>query len=101
MSTKIIQGNLDDDELALANWLANEVGEYRDITDGNGKRTQKLAFIYPSQLDELKDLLEACDSDYFTDGTMKLEFNGTDLVVDVSPICRRFDIDESWLAVED
>lgn len=97
MAIKIVQAGLDDSELELANWLANEVGEYRDITDFNGKLKQKLAFIPTYDLDDLKDKLEACDTDWFTDGTMKLEYNGSDLVFDVLPICRRFEIEPDWL----
>jgi len=94
MAVKIVNANLDDEVLELANWLANEVGEYRAFVE---PKNELLAFIYPSQLDELKERLEAINSDYFTDGTMKMEYNGSDLVIDVYPILKANGIEASWI----
>lgn len=86
----VTSANLDDDELKLANWLANEPSEYREWTDN-----ELLMFIYPSDLKELGELLVAIDGDWFTDGSMDMSYNGTDVVIDAMPIIERLGIEPS------
>lgn len=78
---KLVNTDLEPEQLELANWLIENVSEWRRY-DGN----KLFAFIYPSDLQELGELLEAMNSDFFTDGTWKLEYNGTDLVFDAAGI---------------
>lgn len=101
MSTKIVNANLEEAELELANWLANEVEEYRCTYIPSLPLHELLAFIRPSQIDELGELLTKCNSDYFSDGVIqKITYNGSDLVIDVLPILKNFNIDPSLISEE-
>lgn len=76
----IINANLDDDQLKLANWLANEPSEFREVNN------ELLIFIQPYELDDLSELLTAINGDWFSDGVMEMSFNGSDVVIDAIPI---------------
>lgn len=86
-SAKLINTNLDEEQLELVNWFRTEATEFRQF----GK--ELLAFIWTSDLVELKELLLKNNSDYFSDGVMKLEYNGEDIIVNVTDICFQFGID--------
>jgi hypothetical protein len=101
MTTKTVDANLDDEILKLANWLANEVDEYRCTYIPSLPLHELLAFIRPSQIDELGELLTNCKSDYFSDGVIqKIVYNGSDLVINVLPILRNFNIDPKLISEE-
>lgn len=101
MVTKIVNANLEDEVLELANWLANEVDEYRCTYIPNLPLHELLAFIRPSQIDELGELLTNCNSDYFSDGVIqKIAYNGSDLVIDILPILKNFNIDPKLISEE-
>lgn len=97
MSTKFVSLGLEDEQLALLNWLMTEPSEYRQWGE-----KELLCFISPSELDELRDLLEAIDSDYFTDGGMKdITYNGQDLVFDTYSMLKwTADVDPKWFYKE-
>lgn len=101
---KIINSDLGEEELALANFLANRISEYRyfNYSEASGitPKEQLLAFLYPYDLEELTEYLVALNSDFFTDGTLRLDFNGSDLVLDILPILRSYRIDPKLITDE-
>ena len=86
----------------ITRWLKNQVEEYRCTYIPSLPLHELLAFIYPSRIGELGDLLEAHDSDYFSEGDnmIKATYNGSDLVVDVLPILRKLKIDPRTITEE-
>lgn len=82
---KLINTDLDEKHLRLANWLREEVSEFRQSKDEYG-RPELLAFIVPVDMIEFKTLMEDIFPDYFSEGTLHCEFNGDDIVVDILPI---------------
>lgn len=86
----------------IARWLKNQVEEYRCTYIPSLPLHELLAFIYPSRIGELGDLLESHNSDWFTDGDgmIKATYNGSDLVVDVLPILKRLKIDPRTITEE-
>lgn len=77
---------MEDEVVELVNWLKEKPSEYRRVDD------ELLAFIWHSDLSDLADLLKEANGDYFTDGAMKLEFNGEDIIFDAMVICSNFGI---------
>lgn len=86
----------------IARWLKTQVDEYRCTYIPSLPLHELLAFIYPSRIGELGDLLEQHDGDYFSDGDnmIKATYNGSDLVVDVLPILKRLKIDPRTITEE-
>ena len=85
----------------ITRWLKTQVDEYRCTYIPSLPLHELLAFIYPSRITELGDLLEAHDSDFFTEGAiMGIAYNGSDLVVDVLPILKKLKIDPRTITEE-
>ena len=89
----------------IARWFKVHVDEYRHFkyseSSGITPREQLLAFIYPASIGDLGDLLQAHNSDYFTDGSINnISYNGSDLVLDVLPILRELEIDPKTITEE-
>lgn len=74
----LINTDLDDDCLKMANWLRTEVGEMRQW----GEKSL-LAFMSHYDIQEFFDLMEEIMYEPWVDGTTKLEYNGHDYVVDI------------------
>lgn len=86
----------------ITRWLKNQVEEYRCTYIPSLPLHELLAFIYPSRIGELGDLLQSHIPDYFDEGDnmIKAIYNGSDLVVDVLPILRKLNIDPRTITEE-
>jgi len=86
----------------ISRWLKTQVDEYRCTYIPALPLHELLAFIYPSRIGELGDLLQSHIPDYFDepDNMIKATYNGSDLVVDVLPILKRLKIDPRTITEE-
>lgn len=83
----LVNTNLTCEQLRVANWLIENVGEFRQLETFDEGRLL-LAFISPNDLEELGELLQKVNSDFFTDGSLELSYNGSDIVINILPILR-------------
>jgi len=87
----------------IIRWLKVNVDEYRCTYIPSLPLHELLAFIYPARIGELGDLLERTNADYFSEegGLIRnIAYNGSDLVVDILPILKRFDINPKVITDE-
>lgn len=89
MSKKLVNIDLDEEQLALLNWLLEEPSEIRFAGDND-----YLIFLSEYQLE---DFWKLCGDGWFDDGAQKLHFNGTDYVIDVYDLLNHKGIDPSLL----
>lgn len=81
--SKLVNLDIQPDQLDLANWLIDNVSEFRQTS-----HNELLAFITPYDFGDFAKKLEACDPDYFTDGVLEVSYNGSDFVIDIAYILR-------------
>lgn len=95
MSRKLINTDLTEEALKIANWVLSEPSELRDWGDD-----QLLMFCSHYDVQEFFDLIEKNTYEFWVDGVTDLSYNGSDYIIDIWYILKHFDIDPKMIIKE-